>query len=87
MRGPDWCASCWPGPGPLGPGGETIDLDSTICETYGLAKEGADGYTGKRGYHPLLVEGRANTARGVQPGGRVMFALSSVGELPNNISC
>ena len=63
------------GDGPL-----TIDLDSTICETYGLAKEGArrHGYTGKRGYHPLLAvaagtgevlmarlrEGRANTARG-----------------------
>ena len=57
-----------------------IDLDSTICETYGLAKEGArhHGYTGARGYHPLLAiaagtgevlmsrlrEGRANTARG-----------------------
>ena len=55
-------------------------MDSTICETYGLAKEGArhHGYTGKRGYHPLLAvaagtgdvlmsrlrEGRANTARG-----------------------
>ena len=36
----------------------TIDLDSTICETYGLAKGwGAPfhGYTGKRGYHPLLA--------------------------------
>ena len=58
----------------------TIDLDSTICETYGLAKEGArhHGYTGVRGYHPLLAvaagtgdvlmarlrEGRANTTRG-----------------------
>ena len=58
----------------------TIDLDSTICETYGLNKEGArhHGYTGQRGYHPLLAvaagtgevlmarlrEGRANTARG-----------------------
>ena len=58
----------------------TIDLDSTICETYGLAKEGArhHGYTGQRGYHPLLAIaagtgdvlmarlrlGRANTARG-----------------------
>ena len=57
-----------------------IDLDSTICETYGLAKEGArdHGYTGQRGYHPLLAvaagtgdvlmarlrKGRANTARG-----------------------
>ena len=41
-----------PGEGPL-----TIDLDSTICETYGLAKEGArhHDYTGQRGYHPLLA--------------------------------
>jgi len=61
----------------------TIDLDSTICETYGLAKEGAlhHGYTGVRGYHPLLAvaagtgevlmarlrEGRANTVRGAAP--------------------
>ena len=70
-----WAAGDGPGDGPL-----TIDLDSTICETYGLAKEGArhHGYTGKRGYHPLLAvaagtgdvllaslrEGRAHTARG-----------------------
>ena len=70
-----WAAGAGPGDGPL-----TIDLDSTICETYGLAKEGArhHGYTGKRGYHPPLAiaagtgevlmsrlrEGRANTARG-----------------------
>ena len=47
-----WQAGAGPGAGPL-----TIDLDSTICETYGLAKEGArhHGYTGKRGYHPLLA--------------------------------
>ena len=70
-----WKAGAGPGDSPL-----TIDLDSTICETYGLAKEGArhHGYTGKRGYHPLLAvaagtgdvlmsrlrEGRANTVRG-----------------------
>ena len=70
-----WAAGAGPGDGPL-----TIDLDSTICETYGLAKEGArhHGYTGARGYHPQLAvaagtgdvlmsrlrEGRANTARG-----------------------
>ena len=70
-----WQAGAGPGDGPL-----TIDLDSTICETYGLAKEGVrhHGYTGKRGYHPLLAvaagtgdvlmarlrEGRANTTRG-----------------------
>ena len=44
-----------------GPGGEpyTIDLDSTVCETYGLQKEGARqyGYTHVRGYHPLLATG------------------------------
>ncbi len=70
-----WAAGAGPGDGPL-----TIDLDSTICETYGLKKEGAlhHGYTKVRGYHPLLAvaagtgdvlmarlrEGRANTARG-----------------------
>ena len=70
-----WAAGAGPGDTPL-----TIDLDSTICETYGLAKEGArhHSYTGQRGYHPLLAiaagtgdvlmsrlrEGRANTARG-----------------------
>jgi hypothetical protein len=70
-----WAAGAGPGSEPL-----TIDLDSTICETYGLAKQGAKhhGYTHVRGYHPLLAiaagtgdvlmarlrEGRANTARG-----------------------
>ena len=70
-----WAAGAGPGDAPL-----TIDLDSTICETYGLAKEGArhHSYTGQRGYHPLLAsaagtgdvlmsrlrEGRANTVRG-----------------------
>ena len=39
-----WAAGAGPGDVPL-----TIDLDSTICETYGLAKEGArhQGYTGQ----------------------------------------
>jgi hypothetical protein len=70
-----WAAGAGPGAAPF-----TIDLDSTICETYGLKKEGAlhHGYTKVRGYHPLLAvaastgevlmarlrEGRANTARG-----------------------
>ena len=70
-----WAAGGGPADGPL-----TIDLDSTMCETYGLAKEGAQrhNYTGQRGYHPLLAiaagagdvlmarlrQGRANTARG-----------------------
>ena len=70
-----WSAGAGPGDDLL-----TIDLDSTLCETYGLCKEGArhHGYTGQRGYHPLLAvatgtgevlmarlrKGRANTARG-----------------------
>ena len=70
-----WAAGAGPGSAPF-----TIDLDSTICETYGLAKEGAThhGYTGVRGYHPLLAVaagtgdvlharlrgGNANTLRG-----------------------
>ena len=47
-----WAAGAGPGAAPF-----TIDLDSTICETYGLAKEGArqPGYSGARGYHPLLA--------------------------------
>ncbi len=70
-----WAAGAGPGAAPF-----TIDLDSTICETYGLKKQGAlhHGYTKVRGYHPLLAvaagtgdvlmarlrEGRANTVRG-----------------------
>lgn len=69
-----WEAGAGPGAEPL-----TIDLDSTICETYGLQKQGAlhHGYSGVRGYHPLLAvaagsgdvlmarlrEGRANSGR------------------------
>ena len=68
-------AGAGPGEGPL-----TIDLDSTVCETHGLLKEGArhHNYAGRRGYHPLLAvaagtgdvlmarlrQGRAHTARG-----------------------
>lgn len=69
-----WSAGAGPGDGPL-----TIDLDSTVCETYGLSKEGAQrhNYADVRGYHPLfaipavtvdvlmarLRKSRANTAR------------------------
>ena len=83
-----WQSGAGPGDAPL-----TIDLDSTICETYGLDKEGArhHGYTGKRGYHPLLAiavgtggalmarlrEGRANTARG----GAAHFLRETVGRV------
>jgi hypothetical protein len=46
-----WALGAGPGAGPV-----TIDLDSTICEVYGKAKQGASyGYTGRFGYHPLLA--------------------------------
>ena len=47
-----WAAGAGAGDAPF-----TIDLDSTICETYGLAKKGATRFThtGVRGYHPLLA--------------------------------
>ena len=50
-----WQAGAGPGDAPF-----TIDLDSTICETYGLTKEGArrHNYAGQRGYHPLLARAR-----------------------------
>jgi hypothetical protein len=70
-----WAAGAGPGSEPF-----TIDLDSTICQAYGLAKQGAlhHGHTKVRGYHPLLAvaagtgdvlmarlrEGPANTVRG-----------------------
>jgi Transposase DDE domain group 1 len=68
------------GAGPADPDGPfTIDLDSSIHETYGLQKQGGSrGYTYVRGYHPLyaiagddgqvlhsrLRGGNAHTARG-----------------------
>ena len=47
-----WAAGAGPGDDPL-----TIDLDSTVCETYGLGKEGAQRHNcaDQRGYHPLLA--------------------------------
>lgn len=35
----------------------SVDIDSTLCETYGLGKDGARAVmrTGLRGYHPLLA--------------------------------
>jgi hypothetical protein len=69
-----WTAAAGPGDGPM-----TMDLDSTVCEVHGHAKQGAAyGYTHTLGYHPLVATradsgeilharqrtGRANTARG-----------------------
>jgi hypothetical protein len=67
----------------IGPGTArlVVDIDSTICEVYGKAKQGAAyGYTRVLGYHPILAtradtgeilharmrKGSANTARGTK---------------------
>ncbi len=70
-----WAAGAGPGGAPV-----TIDVDSSIVETYGLAKQGGSRFTYShvRGYHPLfatvagtgdvvhsrLRAGPAHTARG-----------------------
>jgi hypothetical protein len=47
-----WAAGAGPGGAPL-----VIDIDSTICETYGLQKQGGSRftYTHVRGFHPLVA--------------------------------
>lgn len=71
-----WAAGAGPGDDSL-----VVDVDSTVCEVHGYAKQGAAyGYTRQRGYHPMLAtradtgevlharqrKGSANTARGAQ---------------------
>jgi hypothetical protein len=71
-----WTLGAGPGDAPM-----TIDVDSTICDVHGKAKQGAGyGYTKSLGYHPLLAtradtgevlharmrKGSANTQRGVK---------------------
>jgi hypothetical protein len=69
----------------------TVDFDSTICQTYGTAKQGARfGYTGVRGYHPLLATladtgevlhagcGAATPARPAGPGTFVRETISRI---------
>jgi Transposase DDE domain group 1 len=71
-----WASGAGPGAGPL-----VIDVDSTICEVDGTAKQGAGfGYTHVLGYHPILAtradtgevlharmrKGQANTQRGAR---------------------
>ena len=65
----------------------TIDLDSTICEVSGKAKQGAAyGYTQEFGYHPLFAfradSGEVVGARlrgGASQRGVVHFAAESIG--------
>ena len=46
-----WAAGAGPGDQAM-----TIDVDSTVCEVHGYAKQGAAyGYTRRLGYHPILA--------------------------------
>ena len=64
-----WAAGAGLGDDPL-----TIDLDSTLRETYGLGKERVrhHNYTGQRGYHPLfaITAGAAAQGTGEHGSGR-----------------
>ena len=62
-----WSAGAGPGDDPL-----TIDLDSTLCETYGLVKEGArhHSYTGQAGLSPAAGRGRRYRRRADGPAAR-----------------
>ena len=56
----------------------TIDLDSTICETYGLAKEGArhHSYAGQRTYG-LAKEGARHHSYAGQRGYHPLLAIAA----------
>jgi hypothetical protein len=52
----------------------TVDIESSICQTYGIAKQGGRfGYTHVRGYHPLLatIAGTGEVAHSRMRGGNV----------------
>ncbi|HKH87917.1 MAG TPA: IS1380 family transposase [Acidimicrobiales bacterium] len=76
ILGRAWAAGAGPGDAPM-----TMDLDSTVCEVHGDAKQGAAyGYTRVLGLHPLMAtraetgevlhvrqrKGSANTGRGAE---------------------
>lgn len=61
LLGAAWAAGAGPAPG----ADVFVDVDSTICEVYGVGKQGAAfGYTKVRGYHPLLATCAGDAAGG-----------------------
>jgi hypothetical protein len=80
-----WAAGAGPGTEPL-----TIDLDSTICETYGLQKQGGSHftYTHVRGYHPLLAvaAGTGDVLHSRLRGGRANSGRGAAGFLTETVS-
>jgi len=78
LLGRAWQAGAGPGPGP---GDLVIDVDSTVCEVHGYAKQGAAyGYTRTLGYDPLLARVRRparSCTRGSARGRRTPRAVRS----------
>jgi len=68
LLGRAFAAGAGPGDDPV-----TVDVDSSICETYGLAKQGGTKFTYNhvRGYHPLfaVVAGTGDVVHARQRGG------------------
>jgi hypothetical protein len=83
LLGRAWSAGAGPGEGPV-----TIDVDSTICETYGLAKQGARfGHTHVRGYHPLVAATSDSDVIGVRlRGGNAHSGRGAAGFVTESIN-
>ncbi len=68
LLGRAFAAGAGPGDGPI-----TVDMDSSICETYGLQKQGGKKFTYNhvRGYHPLfaVIAGTGDVVHCRQRGG------------------
>ncbi len=80
-----WAAGAGPGSGPL-----TIDIDSSVCETYGLKKQGGSKFTYNhvRGYHPLLavVAGTGDVVHCRQRGGNANSGRGAASFLPETFN-
>ncbi len=75
-----WAAGAGPGDAPV-----TIDVDSSICETYGLKKQGGTKFTYNhvRGYHPLfaVMAGTGDVVHCRQRGGNAHSGRGAAGFL------
>ena len=80
LLGRAWAAGAGPGEAPF-----TIDVDSSIVETYGLKKQGGSKFTYNkvRGYHPLLavVAGTGDVVHCRQRGGNANSGRGAAGFL------
>ena len=85
LLGRAWAAGAGPGAEPF-----TIDVDSSIVETYGLKKQGGTKFTYNkvRGYHPLLavVAGTGDVVHCRQRGGNANSGRGAAGFITETFS-